>query len=117
MQALDLTPFRLTGYPKGLLVVHDGLTANYKYVSLADLAANLVTSTGSPLPIGLPPAPPSDAGTDAGVDGGTDGGSKGGKGGLGGIIGDPPPTCGCSAGPGSALLLAAWLVARRRRQA
>jgi myo-inositol-hexaphosphate 3-phosphohydrolase len=116
-QALDLTPYTLTGYPKGLLVVHDGLTANYKYVSLADLAATVVTSTGSPLPIGQPPAPRSDAGTDAGVDGGTDGGSSGGKGGLGGIIGDPPPTCGCSAEPASALLLAAWVVARRRRQA
>ncbi len=117
-QALDLTPLPLTGYPLGLLVVHDGLTANYKYVSLADLATTFVTSTGFPLPIAVPPAPP-DAGTDGGVDGGTDAGhGGGGMGGIGGIIGDPPKTCGCSSAEPvlPALLLGLWLVVRRRQQ-
>jgi 3-phytase len=113
-QALDVTPLALPGFPKGLLVVHDGLTANYKLVSLADLATSFVSSTGVPLPIAVPAVATPDGGTDAGSS--TDGGSTTTHGGYGGIIGDPPSTCGCTEIEPvlPSLLLVLWVVVRRR---
>jgi len=129
---IDVTPYPMPGFPRGLLVIADPLAANganYKLVGWQDVASLV----GLPVEVASfdGGAPPSDAGVqDGGVDGGTtdgglsDGGAGGGGGGshLGpGTPGeDPvPPKCGCAGGsatilfPGVLLLLA--LFPRRRR--
>lgn len=122
---VDVFEQPVPGFPRGVLVVQDGVTANYKLVSLADVNAVF------PLP---PPYLPgavvvSDAGTDGGadagaVDGGVDAGvSDGGTGGGGGGLSpgpphsaDPMPTCGCTGGPFTILpaLLLLWWIRRLR---
>ncbi|MDP1822439.1 MAG: phytase [Archangium sp.] len=136
---LDVFAQAMPGFPRGVLVVEDGLMHNYKLVSLADVDAVF------PLPpaYAFTPTAPSDAGvTDGGAvdagapsDGGTgggggDGGAGGGAGGGGGAAGggsgspsrpspnsvDPLPTCGCTGGSFAMLpaLLLLWWIRRLR---
>lgn len=124
---VDVFEQPVAGFPRGVLVLHDGVMGNYKIVSLASVHAVF------PLPDPfLPPAPagdaglPSDAGVaDAGVDGGVDGGvvdgGTGGGGGSGRPPGpapgvEPPPSCGCTGGPFTVLpaLLLLWWIRRLR---
>ncbi len=76
--ALDLTSRALPAFDGGLVVLHDGNTANYKLIAWRDIA-NAFTP---PLPIELPiddAGPPPDAGrVDGGADGGRDAGADGG---------------------------------------
>lgn len=119
---VDVYALPVPGFPRGVLVVQDGASGNYKLVSLADLNAVFPL----PEPFGAGPGP-ADAGRDAGVgDAGTasDGGSGGGAGGGGGsglppgpAPGvEPPPGCGCTGGPFAVLpaLLLLWWIRRLR---
>lgn len=110
-QFLDVFDQPAPGFPRGVLVVQDTTGANYKLVSLADVA--LAFS----LPPSFPEAP--DAGVDGGVDAGSggDGGSGLGVGGGSGTSRPPPSAdpqpgpCGCTGGPFAlfpALLLLWW---------
>ncbi len=119
---LDVYEHAFEGFPRGALIVHDGVSANYKLVSLAD-----VDDAG----ISIPPPFEMGESVDAGLlpdggttDGGTarDGGPSGGGGGTGGQPGnmpgiDPTPTpCGCTGGPLVILpaLLLLWWIRRPR---
>jgi myo-inositol-hexaphosphate 3-phosphohydrolase len=126
---LDVYERPVPGFPKGVLIVQDELTANYKLVSLA--AVDAVFPLPDPwIPGGAPAT--LDSGVDAGADGGSDGGSPG-DGGIvdGGAPGadggggrppgpapgvEPAPTCGCTGGPFAALpaLLLLWWIRRLR---
>lgn len=99
------------GYPGGAVLVHDGISATYKLLALADVAQVIA------LPIG--PA------TDAGVsDAGTNPGTGGGSGSQGAVGGTGPSTSGpsamrnptCSTVPFVALpaLLLLWWIRRPR---
>ena len=112
---LDVFESPLPGFPKGLLVLQDELTASYKVVSLVDVAA--VT----PLP--EPPVPRTDGGVDGGVDGGRTTSTPGETGGHSsgpGASAQPLPPCSCG-GPLSALpllsalLLLSWIRRLRTR--
>lgn len=128
---LDVFEQPLPGFPKGLLVIEDNASHNYKVVSLEDVDAVFPL----PAPFGAPPAD-ADAGvpdagmTDAGAtdggapaDGGTGGGggSSGSGGGSGRPSGpgpgvEPTPACGCTGGPFAMLpaLLLLWWIRRLR---
>lgn len=105
---LDTTLAPLPGFSKGMVVVHDGVSANYKLVSLEafdqviplpDLAYRDAGFDAGDVDAG----PGSDGGSDAGLPsdaGQSDGGRRDGGGGGGGIVGpgngvDPPPGCSC----------------------
>lgn len=109
---LDVFEQPVPGFPRGLVIVHDELTANYKVISIATIDQSYP----------FPPAELSGPGVDAGLmDAGTsDAGvtDGGGGGGLTGDPGGPPPSaqprqppCGCSGNPFAlfpALLLLLW---------
>ena len=112
----------MPGFPRGVLIVQDELTANYKLVSLA--AVDAVFPLPPPYIPGAAPPPLVDAGSaDAGTaDGGfTDAGVSDG----GGVTGfnprpapsavDPTPSCGCTGGAFTVLpaLLLLWWIRRR----
>lgn len=125
-RSVDVFEQPLPGFPKGLLVIEDGASHNYKVVSLVDVDAVFPL----PAPFGAPPAPAdagvSDGGTTDGgapADGGTGGGggSSGSGGGSGRPSGpgpgvEPTPACGCTGGPFAMLpaLLLLWWIRRLR---
>lgn len=112
---LEVHPRPLPGFPKGLMVAHDELTATYKVVSLVDVAAV------APLPEPYLPGA-GDGGLDGGTDGGTGStpGETGGRPGGPGGSAEPLPPCSCGA-PLSALpllpilLLLSWIRRIRTR--
>lgn len=125
---LDVYERPLPGFPRGVLVVQDGTSGNYKIVSLADVNAVFPLPDpyipGGATDAGVVPVPDAgpDAGTDAGVDAGVvdggagDAGSGGGRppGPAPGVA--PTPTCGCTGGPFAVLpaLLLLWWIRRIR---
>ena len=120
---LDVFAQPAPGFPRGVVVVEDAITANYKIISLADIDAVF------PLPPSFaPPGPDAGTGADAGTDAGTvvriDAGTgTGAGGGVGGNPGPPPsaepntPSCGCTGGPFVILpgLLLLWWIRRLRQ--
>jgi len=114
MRHLALFPSGFPDFPLGALIVQDGVLANYKLVSLADVA---------PLVPQLVPPAAVDGGTS--LDGGVrDGGSGPSGGGPGGVPGggmpsggvDPVATCGCTSAPLALLpaFLLLWWIRRPR---
>lgn len=95
----------LTGYPDGALLVHDGVMANYKLVSMADIVTHLSADGG--------------VGRDGGSVIGRDAGSGAASGGGGAISPGPsakPDDLGCSTGALVTLpaLLLLWWIRRPR---
>lgn len=99
------------GYPGGAVVVHDGVSATYKLLALADVAQVIALPIGPAADAGV-----SDAGTNPGTGGGS--GSQGAVGGTGPSTSGPTamrnPTC--STVPFVALpaLLLLWWIRRPR---
>ena len=131
----------LPEFPKGVLVVQDGLVGNYKLVSLAAVDAVVplppafirgtsVSSDGgaagdggAPGDGGVVDGGVSDAGVSDGglgdggfTDGGGGAGGGSGRGGPGGSAEPVPMTCGCTGGPFTLLpaLLLLWWIRRLR---
>jgi myo-inositol-hexaphosphate 3-phosphohydrolase len=111
-------PEPVPDFPRGVLLVQDGVLANYKLVSMVDVAQVVPDLNAVTTP---------DGGLDGGVDGGAsldggtrpDGGSVGVTGGPGGMPSGEPtptPTCGCHGGPLAVLpaLLLLWWIRRPR---
>lgn len=122
---VDATLASLPGFPRGLVAVHDGVSANYKLVSLQGF------DDAFPIPPltneddgGVEDAGSTDAGaTDGGQsDGGRDGGTGGASGGFGGNggngIGPDPMPAGCSCGDPLLVflpvMLGVWWIRRLR---
>ena len=134
--SLDVFAQPAPGFPRGVLVVEDSATSNYKVISLADVDAVFPLPQPWIPPVivdgGTPDAGAADGGTtDAGsADAGsrpdagpTDGGATGAGGGSGGNSGRPPPSadpmtpsCGCTGGPFALLpgVLLLWWIRRLR---
>ncbi len=106
-QHLELVELPFEGFPQGALILHDGLRANYKVVSLVEVSAVV------PLPAPFVRASPGT--TDAGaMDAGTpDAGPKGNtvvsNGGSGAMAGAEsiPRSCGCEGSPAAMACVAA----------
>lgn len=115
---LDLTG-GFPDFPLGALVLHDGVSANYKLVSLLDVAPlvpELLDQDAGVSDGGVTDAGVADAGTrtDAGTGGGT--GGTGRPGGTGSTPPDEPSGCGCTDAPFALLpaLLLLWSIRRPR---
>lgn len=118
---LDTTLVPLPNFPKGMLAVHDGFSANYKLVSLEtfdqfiplpDLAYRDAGFDAGSVDAGTADAGGSDAGTS---DGGADAGRRDGGGGGGGTTPGPgngvdPMPQGCSCGNPLLVFLPAFLL-------
>lgn len=105
----------LPGYPRGVLVLHDGVQANYSVAALEDVAA----AFSPPLPIGGGGGGGGAGGGGGGAGGGSAAGGGGGSGGGvtdGGtgnprpIPGGPPPPSGCGCGALPIVTLPAFLL-------
>jgi hypothetical protein len=118
---LAATTAPLVDFPRGLLAVHDGVSANYKLVSLEDFdpvlpLPPLATEEGGvPLDAGAAADAGADAGvSDGGQDAGLDGGRRDGGGGGGGTTGPGSGTStdpmGCTCAHPALVFLPALLV-------
>lgn len=110
---VDVYEQPVPGFPQGILVVHDGASANYKVVSLADVASALpIPAPFIPQEAVIDPEGDVDGGIDAGkgIVGAIDGGRPGGP----GPSAEELPQCGCSGAPLVALSVLALLWWTRR---